>query len=61
MTNPLSGIFPSLGRTVLVTGTDTDVGKSYATAALAVAGWYAGREERTDDRFGLGRECERLG
>ena len=33
MTNPLSGIFPSLGRTVLVTGTDTDVGKSYATAA----------------------------
>lgn len=43
MTNPLSGIFPSLGRTVLVTGTDTDVGKSYATAALAVAGWYAGR------------------
>ena len=41
MINPLSGIFSSLGRTVLVTGTDTDVGKTYATAALAVAGWYA--------------------
>ncbi|RKQ34964.1 dethiobiotin synthase [Kocuria tytonis] len=43
MNNPLDGIFESLGRTVLVTGTDTDVGKTYATAALAVAGWFAGR------------------
>ena len=43
MKNPLNGIFLSLPRTVVVTGTDTDVGKTYATAALAVAGWYAGR------------------
>lgn len=43
MNNPLSGIFSSLGHTVVVTGTDTDVGKTYATAALAVAGWHAGR------------------
>ena len=43
MNNPLSGSADSLGRTVLVTGTDTDAGKTYATAALAVAGWYAGR------------------
>ena len=43
MNNPLSGSADLLGRTVLVTGTDTDAGKTYATAALAVAGWYAGR------------------
>ncbi|MDO4918101.1 ATP-dependent dethiobiotin synthetase BioD [Kocuria sp.] len=43
MNDPLSGNFTTLGRTVLVTGTDTDVGKTYATAALAVAGWHAGR------------------
>lgn len=43
MNNPLSASAALLGRTVLVTGTDTDVGKTYATAALAVAGWYAGR------------------
>ena len=42
MTNPLGGIFATLGRTVLTTGTDTDAGKTYATAALAVAGWHAG-------------------
>lgn len=29
-----------------------------ARAAVLVT---AGREERTGDRFGLGRECERLG
>ena len=43
MNNPLNGISSSLPRTVVVPGTDTDVGKTYATAALAVAGWYAGR------------------
>lgn len=43
MNNPLSASAALLGRTVPVTGTDTDVGKTYATAALAVAGWYAGR------------------
>ncbi|WP_431696010.1 ATP-dependent dethiobiotin synthetase BioD [Kocuria rhizophila] len=42
MNNPLNGIFSSLPRTVVVTGTDTDVGKTYATAALAVAGWHTG-------------------
>ena len=32
-----------MSKALFVTGTGTDVGKTYATAALAVAGWYAGR------------------
>ncbi|BAG28594.1 ATP-dependent dethiobiotin synthetase BioD [Kocuria rhizophila] len=42
-TNPLGDLVASLGHAVVVTGTDTDVGKTYATAALVVSGWNAGR------------------
>ena len=28
---------------------------------MDASSWSVGREERTGDRFGLGRECERLG
>lgn len=42
-TNPLGDLVASLGHAVVVTGTDTDVGKTYATAALTVSGWNVGR------------------
>lgn len=38
--------------------------KDFDDVVQDVAGWeliVAGREERTGDSFGLGRECERLG
>lgn len=38
--NPLA--HASLPRITIVTGTDTDVGKTYTTAALAVAAWSSG-------------------
>lgn len=43
MGNPLAGAAGMLRGVVVVTGTDTDVGKTYATAALALAGHSAGR------------------
>lgn len=43
MGNPLAGTAGMLRGIVVVTGTDTDVGKTYATAALALAGYSAGR------------------
>lgn len=43
MGNPLARAAELLTGVVVVTGTDTDVGKTYATAALALAGCSAGR------------------
>ena len=43
MGNPLARAAEMLSGVVVVTGTDTDVGKTYATAALALAGYSAGR------------------
>ena len=43
MGNPLSDAAELLNGVVVVTGTDTDVGKTYATAALALAGYSSGR------------------
>ena len=43
MGNPLVQAAEMLSEVVVVTGTDTDVGKTYATAALALSGYAAGR------------------
>lgn len=43
MDNPLASAADLLTGVVVVTGTDTDVGKTYATAALAFAAHAAGR------------------
>lgn len=43
MGNPLARAAELLTGVVVVTGTDTDVGKTYATAALALAGYSSGR------------------